>query len=324
MWDFFKTRKYLGWSFGVGTVLLGMSITLVMLEKKLNFWFGTFYDNLQMILAGNAENMTIYQYYGLLWDFMFIALLIIFLSIVKGYLMSRFAFAWRTSMTEKYHDRIDELSHVEGASQRIQEDTIRFARLVESIGDNVLDAVLVLVFFLPLLIELSIHVIGINFLGHEVPYPLLWIAVGTALVGTLLLSIAGRKLVGVEFDLQKYEASYRKHLVKIEDGVDQGSRPKTLGELYEDVRKIHFKSYLMYMKFNFYKYTFSQAMVIVPYVALAPTILSATITLGVLNRIIQAFNKIEQSFLVVFKNMNMLIELASVYKRLRTFEKTLK
>ena len=58
---------------------------------------------------------------------------------------------------------------------------------------------------------------------------------------SLFLIILGiiLRLVGVEYDLQKQEAAYRKMLVIAED--DETVRPKTLDELFDDVRKIHFK-----------------------------------------------------------------------------------
>ena len=56
------------------------------------------------------------------------------------------------------------------------------------------------------------------------------------------------RLVGIEYDLQKQEAAYRKILVIAED--DGSVRPKRIDELFDDVRKIHFLSYLRYLYFN--------------------------------------------------------------------------
>ena len=56
------------------------------------------------------------------------------------------------------------------------------------------------------------------------------------------------RLVGIEYDLQKQEAAYRKILVIAED--DQYVRPKSIDELFSDVKQIHFLSYLRYLYFN--------------------------------------------------------------------------
>ena len=69
--------------------------------------------------------------------------------------------------------------------------------------------------------------------------------------GTVFLIILGLilRLVGIEYDLQKKEAAYRKMLVIAED--DETVRPKTLEELFDDVRQIHFLSYIRYLYFDF-------------------------------------------------------------------------
>ena len=64
---------------------------------------------------------------------------------------------------------------------------------------------------------------------------LVWTLGGTAFLiglGWIL------RLVGVEYDLQKKEAAYRKILVGAED--DNNVRPKTINELFDDVRQFIF------------------------------------------------------------------------------------
>ena len=57
--------------------------------------------------------------------------------------------------------------------------------------------------------------------------------------------------------------------------------PPTIGQLYNRVRGIHYKSYFHYLYFNTVKWSYFQGMVIVPYLALAPTIVTGAITLGI-------------------------------------------
>ena len=47
------------------------------------------------------------------------------------------------------------LRHIEGASQRVQEDTMRFATTVEGLGVNLIEFVMTLIAFLPVLLRLS-------------------------------------------------------------------------------------------------------------------------------------------------------------------------
>ena len=49
---------------------------------------------------------------------------------------SHYIFRWRTAMNEYYTAHWDRLRHVEGASQRVQEDTMRFATIMEDLGSS--------------------------------------------------------------------------------------------------------------------------------------------------------------------------------------------
>ena len=104
------------------------------------------------------------------------------------------------------------------------------------------------------------------------------------------------------------------------ENCDGGIRPKTLEELFNGVRKIHFKSYLYYLYFNIGRLAYLQANVLSAYVFLAPAIVAGVVTLGVMQQIIRAFGRVEGSMQYLLKAWPTIIELASVYKRLREFE----
>ena len=56
------------------------------------------------------------------------------------------------------------------------------------------------------------------------------------------------------------------------------------------------------------------------YIVLAPAIVAGVMTLGVMQQIIRAFGRVEGSLQYLFNSWPTIIELASVYKRLREFE----
>jgi peptide/bleomycin uptake transporter len=64
-------------------------------------------------------------------------------------------------------------------------------------------------------------------------------------------------------------------------------------------------------------------MVIVPYLALTPTIVAGTVTLGFVQQITRAFGRVEGSLQYLVKSWTTIVELISVWKRLREFEKNL-
>ena len=67
-----------------------------------------------------------------------------------------------------------------------------------------------------------------------------------------------------------------------------------------------------------------KANVLSAYVFLAPAIVAGVVTLGVMQQIIRAFGRVEGSMQYLLKAWPTIIELASVYKRLREFEYKIK
>ncbi len=317
MFKFFSNSKWFWWAYFGSSIIL-ISIWLqVQIDVKINEWFGEFYDMIQKAL-GTPNAITMSDYMGGLLSFAKLAAMSIVLGLAISFLTSHFLFRWRTSMVEWYHSVYDKARKIEGASQRVQEDTIKFSRIMESLGTSLIESILVLIEFFPLLMGLSVG-IPILWFG-DWSYGLVSGAFLWAVGGTILMILLAwiLKLVGIEYDLQKKEAAYRKILVIAED--DGGVRPKTLEELFEGVRRIHFKSYLYYLYFNIGRLAYLQANVLAAYIFLAPAIVAGVMTLGVMQQIIRAFGRVEGSLQYLFRAWPTIIELASVYKRLREFE----
>ena len=86
----------------------------------------------------------------------------------------------------------------------------------------------------------------------------------------------------------------------------------------------YFRLFFHYLYFDVAKVSYLQAGVILPYVILAPTIVAGIISLGVMQQIIRAFYRVLDSFQFLVKSWPTIVELISVFKRLRAFEKALK
>ena len=321
MFRFFTTRKWLLWAWLGSAIILSSLWVQVKIDVKINEWFGVFYDMIQKALA-TPNAITLQEYFQSLLSFITLAGIYIALYVAISFFTAHFLFRWRTAMVEWYLSVYDKARKIEGASQRVQEDTIKFTRIMEGLGTSFIESVMVLVQFVPILLGLSIG-IPIFFFG-EWQYGLITGALVWTLGGTLFLIGLGwiLRLVGVEYDLQKKEAAYRKILVIAED--DGNVRPKTIDELFADVRSIHFLSYIRYLYFNVGRMAYLQANVLSAYVFLAPAIVAGVVTLGVMQQIIRAFGRVEGSMQYLLKAWPTIIELASVYKRLREFESKLK
>ena len=317
MFKFFTEKKWQLWAWLGSFIILSSLWVQVKIDVKINEWFGLFYDMIQKALA-SPNAITIEEYWASLASFITLAGMYVALYVAISFFTAHFLFRWRTAMVEWYHSVYDKARKIEGASQRVQEDTIKFTRIMESLGTSFIESVMVLIQFVPILLGLSIG-IPIFFFG-EWQYGLITGALLWTLGGTAFLIGLGwiLRLVGVEYDLQKKEAAYRKILVVAED--DNNVRPKTINELFDDVRSIHFLSYLRYLYFNVGRMAYLQANVLSAYVFLAPAIVAGVVTLGVMQQIIRAFGRVEGSMQYLLKAWPTIIELASVYKRLREFE----
>ena len=317
MFRFFKIKKWIFWSW-FGSLLILTSLWIqVQIDVKINEWFGEFYDMIQKAL-GAPNSITIEEYWASLLTFITLALIYVAVAVVVSFFTAHFLFRWRTAMVEWYHTVYEKARKIEGASQRVQEDTIKFTRIMESLGTSFIEAIMVIVEFLPILFGLGIA-IPIFFFG-DWDYGLITGALIWSVGGTLFLIGLGiiLRLVGIEYDLQKKEAAYRKILVIAED--DGAIRPKNIDELFYDVRKIHFLSYIRYLYFNIGRLLYLQLNVLSAYVFLAPAIVAGVVTLGVMQQIIRAFGRVEGSMQYLLKAWPTIIELASVYRRLREFE----
>ncbi len=290
MFKFFTDRRWYLWSIG-GTLLILMATWYqVQLDVRINEWFGEFYDTLQKALT-NPNSVSEKEFIAYLFTFAKIAAVYILVVIFSDYFTSHWTFRWRTAMADFYHDK------------------------------ELLRSVMTLIAFTPILWGLSKSITVLPWIG-EVEHALVWVAIISALGGTILLASVGIKLPGIEYDIQKEEAAYRKELVLGED-FKESAQPAKITDLYGGVRKIHYKMYFHYLYFNAVKWSYLQGMVIVPYLALAPTIVTGAITLGFVQQIIRAFGRVETSLQYLVRSWPIIVELISVWKRLREFESKL-
>jgi peptide/bleomycin uptake transporter len=238
--------------------------------------------------------------------------------VLTRFFISHYIFRWRTAMNDFYVANWPRLRTIEGASQRVQEDTMRFATILESLGDSLISSVLTLIAFLPVLVRLSSYITELPLVG-TIPYPLVVAAVLWSVFGTGLLALVGIRLPGIEFFNQRVEAAYRKELVLGEDDPTHAD-PPTLAMLFSNVRRNYFWLYLNYMYFNVGRYVYLQTDVIFPYILLVPTIVAGKITLGIMQQILSAFSQVRSSFQYLVNSWSVVVDLISVFKRLQAFE----
>ena len=318
-WFFIERNRWYWWAVCGSAVILLVTYFQVQLGVYINNWYGDFYDLIQLALSERGvSNITADEYYGRLLTLLFILIPNILILVLFAFFTSHYVFRWRTAMNEYYMEYWGQLRGIEGAAQRVQEDTMRFAGIVEGLGSSFISAIMTLIAFLPLLWTLSKEVTELPLIG-AVNGSLVFIALLSAAFGTVLLAAVGYRLPGLEFNNQKVEAAYRKELVYGEDDIDRAS-PPSVQSLFSNVRKNYFKLYFNYLYFNIFRYAYLQGANFIPLIALGPTFVAGAITFGIYQQINQAFSRVENSFQFLVNSWTTIVELMSIYKRLRAFE----
>ena len=316
-WILFAPHPWAMWSILGSALILFTSYFQVQVSVAINSWYGPFYDLVQAALSKSAP-VTIEQFYSELSTFGGIALVAVVVGVLSRFFVSHYIFRWRTAMNDFYVANWPRLRTIEGASQRVQEDTMRFASTMEGLGVNLISAMLTLLAFLPVLVRLSSNITELPLFG-SIPYPLVFAAVIWSVLGTGALALIGIRLPRIEFLNQRVEAAYRKELVLGEDNSARAD-PPTLSVLFRDIRTNYFRLYLNFMYFNIGRIVYLQTDVIFPYILLAPTIIAGKITLGAMNQILNAFTQVRTSFQYLVNSWSTIVELISIYQRLRGFE----
>ena len=191
-WMLFTPHPWTMWSILGSALILFTSYFQVQVSVAINSWYGPFYDMIQAALSKSAP-VTVEQFYSELATFAGIALVAVVVGVMTRFFVSHYIFRWRTAMNDFYVANWPRLHTIEGASQRVQEDTMRFASTMESLGVNLISAVLTLLAFLPVLVRLSSNVTELPLFG-SVPYPLVFAAVIWSVLGTGVLALIGIRL----------------------------------------------------------------------------------------------------------------------------------
>lgn len=315
--SFFADKKWAAWAYLGLAALLASTYAQVQMIVLLNDWYKDFYDILQ-----NVKEHTIDEFWATVIKFAKIAFPYVLLATMTNYFTRVWTFKWREAMTFSYLEYWRNTpKDVEGSSQRIQEDIYRFAKVVENLGSQAADAAMTLIAFIPILWSLSAQV-DIPLLGKS-EGSLVWIALIVSIGGLIISWFVGIKLPGLEYNNQKVEAAFRKELVYAEDDKTNFGAPEKLGELFLDLKRNYARLFLHYGYFDIWRYMFGQSMVIVPLIAMGPSVLAGAITLGVMMQVVNAFSQVRGSLAVFMNNWTVITELRSIYKRLKEFEKNI-
>jgi len=333
---FYKAREWALWAYGGGALLISSLWLQVQMTVALNEWYGRFYDLLQNAASFSDDPQKgIDQFFRELISigyvssgfegtpsFVVIAFPYVILAIFTGWFTRIYGLRWREAITFNYVPRWRAVEYeIEGASQRIQEDCNRFARIVESLGLQIVRAVMTLIAFIPVLHKLSEKVD--TPILRDIEGSLVWAALVISLGGLFVSWLVGWKLPGLEYNNQKVEAAFRKDLVLGEDDKVNHADMGKLQGFFVDIRRNYHRLYFHYTYFDAWATSYDQFMSILPYIMMCPGLFTRMLTLGVMVQVSNAFAKVHGSFSLFLHNWTTITELRSIWKRLHEFETNL-
>ena len=316
-WKFYAPHPWFNWSVLGSAAILFVTYFQVEVSVAINNWNGPFGELIQASVS-KSRPTPMAEYTDSFIVFFEIASVAVIVGSVTRFFVNHYNFRWRAAMNDYFTARWQQIRTVEGASQRVQDDTMRFSSTMETLGVNAIEAIMTLIAFLPVLHSLEHYVTALPIIG-VVPYPLVTAAIVWSLLGTGFLALIGMKLPGLEFKNQRVEAAFRKELVLGEDNFDR-AQPETLREFFASVRKNYFVLYFHYVYFNIGRILYLQADNLFSYFAMLVALVTQTITLGPLNRIGGAFDQVRNSFQFLINSWPTIISLISIYRRLRALE----
>ena len=354
--SFFRSREWALWAWGGLALLCALIVVEVRVLVWINGWYRETWDFLQnpdpaiAAAIGDPEAQwegelaqkgqdALNKFWGLVGEFCLIVFPFIVLRAFNGFFAQHYAFRWRQAITYAYMPLWEKAENeIEGASQRLQQDPDRFARLVEKLGLEFFRSILTLVAFVPILWNVSVEIaerfaaaaglpnapFALPFLSWtaNTPASLVLVAFVLAVGGTAISFLVGIKLPGLEYNNQRVEARFRKRLVYSEDDKKYADLP-SLTELFTGLRFNYFRLYLHYSYFALWAGLFSQFIIIADLILIGAGVVMGIITLGFLNQISHAFSKVADSLTYFVDNWTTVTELMSVVKRLREFERNI-
>lgn len=315
--SFFGSNEWFVWAWLGGALILFSIGGQVTITVMINGWYGEFYNILQ-----KPTEYGIDVFWEKLIYFFKLAIPYVIIVTATNWFTRVYTFRWRQAITFNYLPRWQNVSaDIEGASQRIQEDAYRFARIVESLGLQVVRAFMTVIAFIPILWTLSDKVTIEPF--ASIPGSLVWLALVVSVGGIVISWFVGWFLPGLEYNNQKIEAAFRKELVLGEDDKVNYAQTDTITQLFTGLKFNYQRLFNHYGYFDIWTNCLGQFMVVAPYLVMGPSLFTSVITLGVLVRVSNAFAKVYQSFSLPIENWTTITELRSIWKRLHEFEANL-
>jgi vitamin B12/bleomycin/antimicrobial peptide transport system ATP-binding/permease protein len=290
---------------GLLALVVGLNLGGVGLAVLLANWNRQFFDALQV------KNYPVFLH--LLGQFGLLAALYITVAVYALYFNQMLQIRWRRWLTERYYrDWLSgrayyllqlEPSHVENPEQRIQDDIGIVANLTLDLGTGLINAVATLGSFLVLLWTLSgrfsLHVAGFSV---TIPGYMVWVAILYAALGSVATHFVGRALIGINFDLQRYDAEFRFRMIRIRENAEsialyggEQDEEVQLRTAFGQIWRTWWRLMKTQRRLTFFTAGYGQLATVFPILVAAPRYFAGAISLGGLTQTALAFGQVQSS-----------------------------
>jgi putative ATP-binding cassette transporter len=327
-WPYWRSEEK--WS---ATLLLlaivGLNLTAVWLNVRLNAWNKAFYDALQ-----HYQWPEFWHQFGI---FGIIAFALIVVAVYSLYLRQVLQIRWRRWLTERYlRHWLDEQAYyrmqlnravTDNPDQRISDDLDAFAASTLALSLGLLSSVVTLVSFLSILWTLSgALVIPLGGIRIAIPGYMVFAALIYAVAGTFLTHRVGNPLVRLNFDQQRYEADFRFSLVRLRENAENvafyGGEAREFDAFNSRFARIianWFGIIKRQKKLTWLTTGYQQLAIVFPFIVAAPRYFDKLIQLGGLMQISSAFAQVQDSLSFIVNSYTAIAQYQSVVERLAGF-----
>ena len=311
---------------GLLAFVIALNFAMVWFLVQINTWYNEFYNSLQEYQSD--------LFWPLVGKFTGLAFCYIVIAVYSVYLRQLLEIRWRTWMTKNYlsawmgNQTYYHLKNsTDNPDQRISEDIGSFVGLTLQLIIGFLRQITTLVAFGFVLWELS-GAFTLDLGGMEIVISgyMFWFSLIYSGAGTFLVHLVGRKLIGLQFDQQRYEADFRFAMMRVRENSEsiafyrgEKSEMETFTERFKNVIQ-NFRRLMTKTKhLNFYVNGYGQAAVIVPLILAAPRYFRNEIQLGGLMQTMSAFGRVQDALSYFVDSYATIANLAAVISRLAGF-----
>ena len=328
-WPYWKSEEK-GSAIGLLAAIVALTLIMVWLNVRFNYWYNDFYDALQQ-----------YQWSKFWWQFAIfgmLALSFIVVGVYSAYLQGILHIRWRRWLTERfvgnwlenqsyYRMQLDQ-NTTDNPDQRIADDLNRFATQSLDLSLGLFNAFVTLLSFLSILWTLS-GALTIP-LGWDVeiaiPGYMVFAALIYAIGGTMATRWIGMPLIRLRFDQQRYEADFRFSLVRLRENAENvafyGGEARELASFQDRFARVvanWWRIIKRRKKLTWFTYGYGQVAIVFPFLVAAPRYFDKAIQLGGLMQISSAFRQVQESLSFIVNSYNEIAEYQAVVQRLAGF-----